>query len=290
MMAAGTMLEDWDNYYQANNYRIYWNPTASRWVFIPTGIDQIFGSGAVAVFGARGLLFQKCLSSERCTNEYAAAVRDVANRFERLGLHGRIDALLAVIDAAAQDDPKKFYDAATMKTAREEMRTFIGTRPDHVRAVLSCLDGGREFEIGGCAGVVTVNAAVNQCLEVVPDGAARNEGGVSVAPCQGTPHQRWRLVAAGGAFQLASVSAGRCLDVKESRQDEGALVRPSKCAATDSQLFSLTPSAPDTQLVAKHSGKCVAVAPGTARGDALIQVTCARDAAQTWRVQRSIYP
>ena len=42
MMAAGTLLEDWDNYYHSNNYRIYWNPSASRWVFIPTGIDQTF--------------------------------------------------------------------------------------------------------------------------------------------------------------------------------------------------------------------------------------------------------
>jgi hypothetical protein len=290
MMAAGTLLEDWDNYYQANNYRIYWNPSASRWVFIPTGIDQIFVSGATAVFGAKGLLFQKCLSSERCTNEYAATVRDVADRFERLGLLARIDALLAVIDAAAQDDPKKYYDAAKMKTARDGMRIFIANRPNHVRAALSCFDGGRELSIGACAGVVTVNAAVNQCLEVVPKGAARNEGGISVAPCQGATNQRWRLVAAGDAFQLASVSVGRCMDVKGARQDEGAPVAPSSCAVTDSQLFSLKPSAQDTQLVARHSGKCVAVAPGTAKGAALVQVTCAQDAAQTWRVQRSIYP
>jgi len=290
MMAAGTLLEDWDNYYQANNYRIYWNPSASRWVFIPTGIDQIFGSGTTAVFGAKGLLFQKCLSSERCTHEYAATVGDVADRFERLGLLARMDALLAVIDAAAQEDPKKYYDAAKMTIARDAMRTFIANRPDRVRAALSCLDGGRERAIGACAGVVTVNAAVNQCLEVVPEGAPRNEGGISVAPCQGGPHQRWRLVAAGDAFQLASVSGGRCMDVKDARQDEGAPVAPSSCAATDSQLFSLRPSAQDTQLVAKHSGKCVAVAPGTAKSAALVQVTCAQDAAQTWRVQRSIYP
>ncbi len=290
MMAAGALLEDWDNYYQANNYRIYWNPSASRWVFIPTGIDQIFGSGATSVFGAKGLLFQKCLSSERCTREYVTTARDLADRFERLGLLARMDALLAVIDEAAQEDPKKFYDAAKMKTARDAMRTFIADRPDHVRAALSCLDGERELALGACAGVVTVNAAVNQCLEVVPEGAPRNEGGISVAPCQGGPLQRWRLVAAGDVFQLASVSGGRCMDVKDARQDDGAPVAPSRCAATDSQLFSLRPGARDTQLVARHSGKCVAVAPGTAKGAALVQVACARDAAQTWRVQRSIYP
>ena len=290
MMAAGTLLEDWDNYYHSNNYRIYWNPSASRWVFIPTGIDQTFGSNSTAVFGATGLLFQKCLSSERCTKEYAATVRDVADRFEGLGLPARIDALLAVIDAASQDDPKKNYDAAKMKAARDAMRAFIARRPNEVRAALSCLDGGRELAIGACAGVVTVNPAVNQCLEVVPDDAARNGGGISVAPCDGATNQRWHLVATGDAFELASVSVGTCMDVKGARQDEGAPVEPSSCAGTDSQLFSLRPIAQDTQLVARHSGKCVAVAPGNPKGAALVQVTCAQDAAQTWRVQRSIYP
>jgi hypothetical protein len=46
-------------------------------------------------------------------------VRDVADRFEGLGLPARMDALLAVIDAASQNDPKKNYDGAKMKAARD---------------------------------------------------------------------------------------------------------------------------------------------------------------------------
>jgi CotH protein/ricin-type beta-trefoil lectin protein len=291
MMAAGTLLDDWDNYYHANNYRIYWNPSARRWVFIPTGIDQTFGSNAihVIVFGGTGLLFQKCFSSERCTQEYAAAVGDAADRFEGLGLPARMDALLAVIDAASQDDPKKTYDAARMTRARDAMRAFIAKRPTEVRAALSCLDGGRELALGACAGIVAVNPAVNQCLEVVDEEAARNAGGISVAPCLGSRNQRWRLVATGDAFQLASVGVGTCLDVKGARHDEGAPLAPSKCTGTDSQIFSLKPIGHGTQLVVRHSGKCVAVPPVAQKGAALVQVTCAPGAAQTWRVQRSIY-
>jgi hypothetical protein len=290
MMAAGMLLEDWDNYYLSNNYRIYWNPSASRWVFIPTGIDQTFGSNNTAVFGAKGLLFQKCLSSERCTQEYVAAVRDAAGRFEGLGLSARMDALLAVIDDAAQQDPKKFYDAARMTRARDSMRSFIAKRPSQVRASVSCLESGGSLAFAACAGLVAVNPAVEKCLEMVREDDERNAGGVKVAPCHGARNQRWRLVPAGDAFQLASASAGTCLNVKDARHDEGAPVEPSSCATTDGQLFSVRPGAQDTQLVATHSGKCVAVAPGTAKGAALVQVACARDAAQTWRVQRSIYP
>jgi hypothetical protein len=290
MMAAGMLLEDWDNYYLSNNYRIYWNPSASRWVFIPTGIDQTFGSNSTAVFGAKGLLFQKCLSSERCTQEYAAAMQDAADRFEGLGLLARMDALLAVIDAAAQEDPKKFYDAARMTRARDSMRNFIAKRPSQVRAAFSCLESGHQFAFAACAGVVAVNPAIKKCLEMSRKDDERNAGGIKIAPCHGARNQRWRLVPTGDAFQLASASAETCLDVKGARRDEGAPVEPSSCAGTDSQLFSLSPVGQDTQLVVRHSGKCVAVPPDATTGAALIQVTCAQDAAQTWRVQRSIYP
>ena len=287
MMAAEALLGDWDSYYTSNNYRMYWNPSASRWFFMPTGIDQTFG--ATTVFGATGLLFQKCLASERCTRDYADTVRDVAGRFEALGLPAKMDVLLSVIDAAAQADPKKKYNAATMTNARKRMRALIAQRPNDVRAPLSCLDGGQEATIGACAGAVTVNAAVDQCAEVASDEATPNGMVVSVSPCHGAANQRWRLVARGDAFELAAVSSGNCLDVQGGGQGDGTPVQQRACAGLDSQRFSLRPVAQGTQLVAKHSGKCVAVAPGHPPGAALIQVTCAQDAAQTWRVQRSIY-
>jgi hypothetical protein len=289
MKAAGVLLGDWDNYYRSNNYRIYWNPSASRWFFIPTGIDQTFGAKPTAVFGATGLLFQKCLASERCTRDYADNVREVAERFEGLALPAKMDALLAVIDAASQADPKKQYDATTMTIARETMRSFIVKRPNEVRAALSCIDGGHEATIGACAGAVTMNAVVNQCAEVASGKATQNGMVVSVSRCDGAANQRWRLVPKDNAFELAAVSGGNCLDVKGGSQGDGAPLQQWACTGIDSQLFSLRPVAQGTQLVAKHSGKCVAVAPGNPQGAALIQVTCAQDGAQTWQVQRSIY-
>ena len=176
-----------------------------------------------------------------------------------------------------------------MTHAREAMRSFIAKRPNEVRAALSCIDGGHEATIGACAGAVTVNAAVNQCAEVASGKATKDGIVVSVSRCRGAANQRWRLVAKGDAFELAAVSSGNCLDVKGGSQRDGTPLQQRACAGIDSQLFSLRPVAQGTQLVAKHSGKCVAVAPGNPQGAALIQVTCAQDAAQTWHVQRSIY-
>jgi len=217
-------------------------------------------------------------------------VRDVTERFESLGLAARMDALLSVIDTAAQGDPKKSYDQPRMARARDSMRGFIAKRPAEVRTVLSCLESGGPHAFAACAGIVASNPAVKKCLEIAREDEEDSTRRIGVTPCHGSRDQRWRLVPTGDAFQLASVSAGTCLDVKGARHDEGAPVEPSACAGTDSQLFSLSPFGQNTLLVARHSGKCVAMPPGATRGAALIQVTCAQDAAQTWRVQRSIYP
>jgi hypothetical protein len=242
-----------------------------------------------AVFGATGLLFQKCLASERCTRDYADTVSDVAHRFEGLNLPAKMDALLSVIDAASQADPKKKNNAATMTVARQQMRAFIARRPNEVRAALSCLDSGQETTIGACAGAVMVNAAVNACAEVAADTAMQNGMFIRVSPCHGAANQRWRLVAKGDAFELAAISSRNCLDATGGRQDDGAPVQQGTCTGIDSQLFLLRPVVHGTQLVATRSGRCVAVAPGNPPGASLIQVTCAQDATQTWRLQRSIY-
>ena len=138
MMAVQVLIADWDNYYKANNYRIYWNPSAGRWFFIPTGIDQTFSTARpVTPFGGRGVLFVKCLQSKRCTNEYIAALRTVADQFEGLNLTAEMDRLLSVIGEASASDPKKPYSTATMQGARSAMRQFIASRPGIVRKDLA---------------------------------------------------------------------------------------------------------------------------------------------------------
>ena len=134
MMAVQVMIADWDNYYRSNNYRIYWHPSKRRWFFIPTGIDQTFSTRhRVTPFGGAGVLFRRCLMSERCTREYTAALGDAVERFERLDLTGKMDRLMSVIDEASRSDPKKPHSAAAMRAARRAMRQFIIERPGVVR-------------------------------------------------------------------------------------------------------------------------------------------------------------
>jgi hypothetical protein len=291
MMAAGVLLDDWDNYAASNNYRIYWHSAARRWFFIPTGIDQTFGGNSTTVFGAKGVLFQKCLASERCTQEYVAAVGDVAGRFERLNLTADMDTLVAAIGSASQDDPKKPYTTAEMMSARDAMRAFIARRPTDVRAALApCMTNGRDGVGNDCEGVVAIHVGSNQCLEVVSRNAPVDAGRARLAPCHGGSRQRWHVVAKDEAFELAVDGNGNCLGIADDSMDDGATVQQSACSGTQGQLFSLRSRKEATPLIATHSGKCIAPTSTSPGGtDALVQAACTQDTAQTWRLQRSIY-
>ena len=288
MLAASAILADWDNYYSANNYRIYWRPATRRWSFIPTGIDQTFKSGATTLFGGIGVLFQKCLASDRCTRDYAAAIRDVSARFERLALPTRMDALLSVIGGASQADAKKPYDDGAMRTAREAMRDFIATQPGKVREALSCLGNGGDSGVIACAGQVLTNAAADGCLELA-SGNPGQHGAARVTRCHGGPKQRFRLVMNEDAFALKAMANGDCLEVATGGDGESARVHQAPCTGAGNQLFTLRSELNVTRLVAKISGLCIAAAPGDSRRPAVAQAACASDSSQQWRLQRSIF-
>jgi spore coat protein CotH len=136
MMAVQVLINDWDNYYRSNNYRIYWNPATHRWSFIPTGIDQTFTHHKTELFGATGTLFRKCVRSERCKADYIAAVERVIEAYERMGAAATMERVWAAIARAAEADPRKPYDVEEMKAAREKMRDVISSRPKDIRAEL----------------------------------------------------------------------------------------------------------------------------------------------------------
>jgi CotH kinase protein/Ricin-type beta-trefoil lectin domain len=285
--AAGIVLADWDNYYSANNYRLYWNPSVRRWSLIPTGIDQTFGSDSTAAFGGIGVLFQKCLASDRCTREYAAALLEAADRFERLGLQTRIDAWLSVIDAPSQADVRKPYDEAAMRAARDAMRAFIDGQPAQVRDAASCLASGDDALIR-CAGAVIVNSADAGCLQAGSKNAGQHAP-ATLARCLGGEKQRWHLVATGDAFVIRSAANGDCLEFPDGEADHRRL-RQATCSGADTQLFLQRPAKSGTSLVAKSSGLCIVPAPGESKTPPLAESACdASVPAQRWLVQRSIF-
>jgi len=214
LTAAEGIIEDWDSYFHSNNYRLYWNPSANRWTIIPTGIDQTFVATSTPAFGATGLLAQKCLASERCTHEYESAMADMVARFEQMNLPARLEETLRLIGPASQADTRRPYDDERMNGARERLRGFLERRPREVRATLACVDEERKGTLGACAGVI-VKRSEHECLEVVPDDADENAGGVGIAACTGTFNERWRVTPVnGGVLLSATADPQKCVAAK----------------------------------------------------------------------------
>lgn len=137
--ATEIFIGHWDGYaWTRNNYFIYRAPDL-RWTFLPWGTDQTF-SEYLPIWGGDGRVEQMCGQSLPCRQALADAFQDVIDRVDTLALVDRCDTLLALIDQAMQDDPRKEYDAATVYAANDATRDFLLNRPQNVLDQLVCTD------------------------------------------------------------------------------------------------------------------------------------------------------
>lgn len=107
-MALELICSHWDGYVNnRNNYRIYFNPAnGGRAVFIPHGMDQMFGDPNAKIFGGGGLVAQAILNTPELRAKYRDAVDALLPQFspadklvERLDLHRkRIVAAVKLIN------------------------------------------------------------------------------------------------------------------------------------------------------------------------------------------------
>ena len=102
--------------------------------------------------------------------------------------------------------------------------------------------------------------------------------------CHGGMNQNWVVNPMGdGTYSLMSGATNKCLDVSGISTAPGAAIHEWDCWGGDNQRFYLQWLGDSYQLVAKHSGLCVAVGgANTGDGQRLIQWYCAQTAEQRW--------
>jgi hypothetical protein len=93
----------------------------------------------------------------------------------------------------------------------------------------------------------------------------------------------------GNAFALKAMANGDCLDTSAGADGASARVHQGPCSGAESQLFVLRSELNVTHLVAKGSGQCLAADAGDTKTPAVVQIECAPDPSQQWRLQRSIF-
>ena len=156
--ATEAAVNQWDMYaytvFYPNNFRLYRDPVAQRFVFVPWGMDLAMkpfletGRRHIPIYelarerdqaeGAvtAGLLFQRCMESAACRAQYTEAVREIADIYEGLDLEGRAQRYHAQIREHVLADPRKSYDAEQFEAGQQKVLDTIRERVTAIRAEL----------------------------------------------------------------------------------------------------------------------------------------------------------
>jgi hypothetical protein len=103
--AVDALVDNWDGYsFTTNNYFMYAEPGRGRFVFIPHGMDQLFG-GQDPLREPRGVLARKTRQLPELQARFAAELRRVLGEPWDLGVLGaRIDRVAAILHANPPTD------------------------------------------------------------------------------------------------------------------------------------------------------------------------------------------
>jgi hypothetical protein len=135
--AAASVMGYWDGYpNDANNYRIYHDPTDDRWTVIPTGTDQLF-ENKIDPFDPIGKLATRCLAEQDCRAAFRSRLAEVLELFESSGYAAKARAIENQIRADVEADPRKEITVSEWHAAVSDTVAYIQTRPGEVRGKLS---------------------------------------------------------------------------------------------------------------------------------------------------------
>jgi len=132
-MVMSAIMWDWDGYpFKANNYRIYHDPERNKLVFIPSGMDQMFGEpNGPALPGFGGFVARAVIETPEGRRRYWARMREVMRTvFEPERWVKRLDEAEAKIrPALAAVDPGA---ANGLKGQVDRLRNGIRQRHRHI--------------------------------------------------------------------------------------------------------------------------------------------------------------
>lgn len=152
--AAQAIIADWDGYFGAsNNYKLYHELERDRFLLIPWGIDQTFGTTddmrddpqALLDYAIdhsmsnrdQGVLFERCWRDYECRREYLAHVETALDVWNTRPLIDELEAALALTAEARAEDPRSPHDVERSAAFVDGLRTFLTERGAIVAAQLA---------------------------------------------------------------------------------------------------------------------------------------------------------
>jgi spore coat protein CotH len=156
--AAEGAVNQWDMYgytvFYPNNFRLYSDPTAKKFVFLPWGMDMSMkpfrDSGkphidllSLAREGdsqngkvSAGLMFQRCLSSAPCKAAYVETAGKLTTLYEGAGLGALAEQYYNQIKDQVALDTRKEYSISQFEAGYKSLRATITGRPAAMRESL----------------------------------------------------------------------------------------------------------------------------------------------------------
>jgi len=191
-LAMSALIGDFDGYRHHHNYFLYHDPSTRRWSMLPWGIDRVLYE-PIDIFDSLGLLARMCLDDATCRLDYVRAMHKAVDVFEAADLPAQASRLAALIGPGDE---------------REELLSFVATRPQAVRKQANCLRSGRELDRDddghGCMDCDDSDPTVHPGATEVCDGRDNNcSGSVDDAPACPCP----TAVIEGVTFAFCSLEA-----------------------------------------------------------------------------------
>jgi spore coat protein CotH len=145
--AAEVFLTHWDGYSgNTNNFRMYWDPTVGRLVFLPWGIDQTSRTWqrSDSIFGnqSAGLLLRRLLDHPSGFDDYLEAMGEVIVAYQELPLRGTWERLGELLEGYVEEDPRREFGLGVYEDFRADLREFIESQPEWMRELWIDAGGG----------------------------------------------------------------------------------------------------------------------------------------------------
>lgn len=153
----------------SGNYYLYHEPSVGEWSFIPSSMNNQFGSSRTAAPTCvaedytlsdyqHGLLADRCWGDEACTVLLYDALRDAAAHLEDSALHEDIVAVEALIAPYVGADPRSPWTEEQFEGQVDCIQAWLHARPSALRAALpeDCLGEGEDLFLSG-VGTLSTN-------------------------------------------------------------------------------------------------------------------------------------
>jgi len=129
-MALEQLVNHWDGYTQANNYRIYHNPVTSKFEFFPHGCDQLFEEAHANIFRNQGgILSRALIQTEAGRGQYKETIRLLLDQvWDESTITSRIAEKYKLIRPYVSSEGRMGRGIVEFEEAINRMLRFVATR------------------------------------------------------------------------------------------------------------------------------------------------------------------